>query len=197
MEQTTANKPIKKSNRTRLHYLDLLSITTGKCLSQEGMDGLYQAFDALAGPGVTTLAIIYLSKPLKSIASERYPTYATPKVLNLVNHYLDLYIQKKISLEEVRTKLATYVLPLVGEEYIEVEHLDEDTMDQLLKGYPEFLEEQLKDKDIMVAHIVSSMASALREAAKYEAEHLDEKVNKKVDKKEKVSCEDSCDVSSS
>lgn len=65
---------------TRLHYSDVLTGLDGRLVSLDGVEGMYHIYDAVAGPGVTTLAIAYLGNAVKAELRRQFPTLARPEV---------------------------------------------------------------------------------------------------------------------
>ncbi len=141
--------------KTQVHYSAVLSATDGRMVSISGMDGIYEVFDAVAGPGVTTLALMFLSDPVKKYLLERFPKYAT--VTQALDTALDEWrkaypseeSRKASAANSMKPYLDKHVLPLVGDEYVEVEHMGDAAVNKLGKEYPDFLNKTLKGKEVI------------------------------------------------
>jgi hypothetical protein len=133
---------------TRVHYTDMLTATDGRMLSRSGMNGVYEIFEAIAGPGVTTISLAYLGEPVGKYLKEKYPAYANTRVSGEIDTVLELWRDKfpdesmrnsRECKDALQRELDKHVLPLVGEEYVEVESISEEMKSQLLDGYSGFL----------------------------------------------------------
>lgn len=136
--------------KTTVHYSDVLSISDGRLVSFDRMEGVYRIADALAGPGCTTLSLVYLAKPLAEVLKARCPVLAEPRIKEALDRALDEFRQlPERSQDDLKRLMNQHVLPLLPGEYFEVEHLGEEAVDKLQEGYGPFLDELLKDKPVI------------------------------------------------
>jgi len=147
-----------------LHYSEVISVSDGRLVAHNGMDGVYKVCDAVAGPGVTTIALTFLAEPVKQIILAKYPTLGRPEVKRAVDAALaDFKVQRtgdrtgpgRVADDKLLAKLMdAYVLPLMPSEYLELEHMGEEALDALMNGdetgYKQHLDKILKDKDVIV-----------------------------------------------
>lgn len=141
---------------TKLHYADVLCLTDGRLLSYDGMEGVYRAFDAVAGPGVTTLAIAYMGEKVKAFALSKFPELARPELTEAIDKAVGFY---KNGYGEIKDCMEKYVRPLC-EEYYEVEHLPNEEQEKAMNDYGPWLEKTLEGKDVIVAVVGEKNAQA-------------------------------------
>lgn len=144
--------------KTKVHYSDVLSATDGRLVSTSGINGIYKVFDAVAGPGVTTIALLYLGDTVKDYLKKKFPKYASREVKEALDlaltqwkmAYPDDKARKEAGAESMKFYLDQHVLPLVGDEYVEVEHMGDKEVEKLGEGYGDFLGEKLAGKEVIV-----------------------------------------------
>lgn len=132
---------------TRVHYTDLLSATDGRLVSTSHMDGVYKVFDAVAGPGVTTLALTFLADPVKKRLREQHPWTARPEVADAITAAIADLRNGNNSMKDVMDR---HVLPYAPSEFIEVEHMGEENVAALQGGCADHLGKLLKGKEVIV-----------------------------------------------
>lgn len=137
------------STITRLHYSDVLSAVDGRLLSYDGMDGVYRVCDAVAGPGVSTLAIAYLGGTVKEAIRKQHPELARPEVKEAIDKALGFYNEGYGTLPECMEK----VVRLLCQEHYDIEHLSEEEQSRAMDGYGPWLEGTLKDKNVVVVQV--------------------------------------------
>lgn len=123
---------------TKVRYCALLSVTDGRLVAKDGMAGVYEAFDAVAGPDVTTIALIYLRDKVRAELLRQYPELGSPVIGGRIADIC------KTDLANLHARMDADVLPLLSREYYEVKHLD-DT-EELEEGYAPFLDKLFKEK---------------------------------------------------
>ena len=139
--------------KTKLHYSEIISITDGRLVAFNGMEGVYNVCNAVVGPGVTTLAILYLNTRVKNVILETYPTLDSPEITKAVDKVLEEWEEKGKGESLLNTLMDKYVLPLMPSKHLELTHLSDDDVERVGEGYGEFLEDKLKGKKVIIAQI--------------------------------------------
>lgn len=144
--------------KTKLHYSDILSVTDGRLVSINGLDGVYKACNALAGPGVTTLALGYLQKPLSEHLRKVLPEFDNPLMGKAISHALERWKNDHPNTKDAKTLekyLDTYVSQgmLNNVKEYEVEHLGEDGVQELMENYTPYLDKVFAGKQVVVVKV--------------------------------------------
>lgn len=141
--------------KTRLHYTEVLTASTGKLVAYNGMDGAYAVHDAIAGPGVTTLALTYLAQPCRKYVREKHPEYDSPAVDAGVDKAIEEWRKETggDGKKPITPYMDKHVLPLLPSEWTEVEHFGQEEMDALMEGYTPHLEKTIKGKGVLVVNV--------------------------------------------
>ena len=115
---------------TKFHILDVLSITSGKLLSLEKMDGLYKILNFLTGEDLYTHQLIRASKTCKPYLLKTYPVLVDPLVESaignlsaMLSHLKDTHMSDEVIKLAIKGWAVKYVYPVTGE-YIEILPLD-------------------------------------------------------------------------
>jgi hypothetical protein len=136
--------------KTSLHYTDILCATTGVLVSPDGMDGCYRVFDAVAGPGVTTLALTFLFPKVRERLRSAHPEYDKPEVDAAVAKARDEFVAAGASAQSVREAMERHVRPLLPSEFTEVTHMGDENVEAMGADYKAHLGEVLADKEVIV-----------------------------------------------
>jgi hypothetical protein len=130
----------------RVHYTDLLSATEGRLVSRDGMEGVCRVFDAVAGPGVTTLAILYLGERVKAHLRDAFPETTKPIVAGAIGAAIREYARTR----DMGAAMDKYVRPHLSAEWYDVPPLAAGTKADAEAGYGDWLGKKLAGKDVIV-----------------------------------------------
>lgn len=134
----------RRPMKTRLHYSEIISATDGRLVARSGMGGVYKTFDAIAGPGVTTLALVHLSDRVRAELIRQHPVFGTMPITEALDRVLGSGV------DDLSNRMDASVLPLLPSEYFEVEHFDEAATEEATSTYGDFFAEKMKDKEMIV-----------------------------------------------
>ena len=154
-------------DKTTLHYTELVSLTDGRLVAYNGIEGVYNVCNAVAGPGVTTIALTFLAEPVKKAILTRYPTLGNPEVKTAVDKALDEFkagggakkprdmseAEREIEGKRLLAAMDKHVLPLMPEEYMELTHMGETDVQTLAEHYPDHLNKILDGKKVVVVEV--------------------------------------------
>ena len=147
-----------------LHYSEVISLADGRLVAYNGIEGVYNVCNAVAGPGVTTLALTFLAEPVKKIILAKYPTLGRSEVKRGVDAALKDFNAQRTGDHEgsghdadialLNKLMDEYVFPLMPSEYLELEHMGDAALDALMNGdetgYKQHLDKLLANKPVVV-----------------------------------------------
>lgn len=110
---------------TKLHYTELLSYTDGRLVAYNHMDGVYAVADAVVGPGVTTVGLTVCADKVKTHIRELFPVFNKPEIKDAITTALKNDPPEKKCDPLFKAAMDKYVLPLIGQEYFDVPHINE------------------------------------------------------------------------
>lgn len=155
-------------DKTTLHYTELVSLTDGRLVAYNGIEGVYNVCNAVAGPGVTTIALTFLAEPVKKAILNRYPALGKPEVKTAVDKALAEFeswgggkkksrdmndADKEVERKRLLAVMDKHVLPLMPEEYMELTHMGETDVQTLAEHYPDHLNKILDGKKVVVVEV--------------------------------------------
>lgn len=163
---------INDADDQTLHYTEVLSMSDGRLVAYNGVEGVYKVADALVGPGVTTIALTFVSDACKKLIFNKYPSLADPRVKtaidtalsefksmseNIVRHGLQTQEQQNADLKILLACMDKYVLPLMPEEHMTLSHAGKEIVAEIQstggkdgKGYYSYIKNILPSKTITV-----------------------------------------------
>jgi hypothetical protein len=141
--------------KTKVHYSDLLTAITGKLVSVNGVRGMYDIYNAVAGPGVQTTMIAYMAPHVQSYLREKYPSYATDEVnFRLEDTLLQCKRLHPDVDDNIWSTMKSYMdrdlLPIFDSEFVEVEKMSELALSELMRDYSDYLEKLMQRKPNIV-----------------------------------------------
>lgn len=136
----------------RFHYSDVLSVSDGRLVSSRGIGAVYEIMGHIVAPGVTTISITYLGKPVKKFLREKLPAVANDFVSKSLTVALNEW-KRCCPDDKGGTRLPEYldryVLPHLTGEYIDVPAMEADAVEKLLDGYGEYFGKILDGKKVI------------------------------------------------
>lgn len=103
---------------------DVLSITTGRLVSREGMDGVYKILNYMSGENLMTHQLPRVSRECKPVLLEQYPQLGEIDASGVNKDNLEVWLAKQAN------KYSEYleVTPLLKSQHKHVNPFDEEVL---------------------------------------------------------------------
>lgn len=127
----------------KFHYTTIISAVDGRLVAKGGFSDVVKLFEHVTQTkGVTTLAMLYLSKPMEEFIGKHHPWAKSAKVKAALT---------KLIAKEKFSEIDSLILPLAPEEWLEVPTFTSKQTADTMKDYGPWLKKTLDGKTVVTA----------------------------------------------